>query len=143
MWSWATAWSGHRFVEALRSRDTGGQWRVTVLSEESDAAYDRVGLTGYTEHWDRARLALPGNGYAGDELVELILGDAVSDDRPRREDGDHPSGPTDRLRRPGAGDRFVCRSCRRCPDMTCPAATSTAPSTTSTRSGPARWHAGR
>jgi nitrite reductase (NADH) large subunit len=37
---------GHRFVEALRSRDADGAWRVTVLAEESDAAYDRVGLTG-------------------------------------------------------------------------------------------------
>jgi len=35
---------GHRFVEALRSRDADGAWRVTVLAEESDAAYDRVGL---------------------------------------------------------------------------------------------------
>ncbi len=35
-----------------------------MLAEEADAAYDRVGLTGYTEHWDRARLALPGNDYA-------------------------------------------------------------------------------
>jgi len=41
---------GHRFVEALRTRDTDGSWRITVLAEESDAAYDRVGLTGYTEH---------------------------------------------------------------------------------------------
>ena len=45
---------GHRFVEALRARDADGAWRVTVLAEEPDAAYDRVGLTGYTEHWDRA-----------------------------------------------------------------------------------------
>ena len=52
---------GHRFVEALRARDTEGSWRVTVLAEEPDAAYDRVGLTGYTEHWDRGQLALPGN----------------------------------------------------------------------------------
>ncbi|MGK2870535.1 MAG: FAD-dependent oxidoreductase, partial [Mycobacterium sp.] len=65
---------GHRFVEALRARDTDGTWRVTVLSEETDAAYDRVGLTGYTEHWDRARLALPGNDYAGDNGVVLHLG---------------------------------------------------------------------
>ena len=36
---------GHRFVEALRARDTEGSWQVTVLAEESDAAYDRVGLT--------------------------------------------------------------------------------------------------
>src|SRR6185369_5397893 len=47
---------GHRFVEALRSRDADGDWRVTVLAEEADAAYDRVGLTGYTEHWDRSLL---------------------------------------------------------------------------------------
>jgi nitrite reductase (NADH) large subunit len=69
---------GHRFVEALRSRDGAGDWRVTVLAEENDAAYDRIGLTGYTEHWDRARLALPGNQYDGDDLVELILRDPVA-----------------------------------------------------------------
>ena len=70
---------GHRFVEALRSRDTEGRWRITVLAEERDAAYDRVGLTGYTEHWDRARLALPGNDYAGDPSVELRLDTRVVD----------------------------------------------------------------
>lgn len=68
---------GHRFVEALRSRDTEGCWSVTVLAEESDAAYDRVGLTYYTEHWDRDRMALPGNGYDADSRVELRLGDPV------------------------------------------------------------------
>lgn len=68
---------GHRFVEALRARDADGAWRVTVLSEEADAAYDRVGLTGYTEHWDRSRLALPGNDYAGDDGVVLHLGTRV------------------------------------------------------------------
>src|SRR6478609_1223739 len=70
---------GHRFVEALRSRDAAGTWRVTVLSEEADAAYDRVGLTGYTEHWDRAKLALPGNDYTGDDRVDLRLGCAVAE----------------------------------------------------------------
>ncbi len=69
---------GHRFVEALRSRDRGGSWRVTVLADETDAAYDRVGLTGYTEHWDRARLALPGNDYPDDPLVDLRLGRRVA-----------------------------------------------------------------
>ncbi|MBN3454854.1 nitrite reductase large subunit [Mycobacterium sp. DSM 3803] len=68
---------GHRFVEALRARDTAGEWRVTILAEEADAAYDRVGLTAYTEHWDRAQVALPGNDYAGDDLVDLRLGSAV------------------------------------------------------------------
>ncbi|MDY6998946.1 MAG: nitrite reductase large subunit NirB [Actinomycetota bacterium] len=69
---------GHRFVEALRSRDAEGRWRITVLAEERDAAYDRVGLTGYTEHWDRARLALPGNDYSGDPLVDVRLGARVA-----------------------------------------------------------------
>lgn len=69
---------GHRFVEALRSRDTAAEWRVTVLAEEADAAYDRVGLTGYTEHWDRTQLALPGNAYPDDDLVETRLGSRVT-----------------------------------------------------------------
>lgn len=69
---------GHRFVEALRSRDGDGRWRVTVLAEERDAAYDRVGLTGYTDHWDRSRLALPGNDYLGDDLVDVRLGCRVA-----------------------------------------------------------------
>src|SRR5215208_3207719 len=70
---------GHRFVEALRSRDADGAWRVTVLGEEADAAYDRVGLTGYTEHWDRALPALHGNDYRDDDLVELRLGGRVTE----------------------------------------------------------------
>src|SRR5690349_6739969 len=70
---------GHRFVEAMRARDTGDSWRITVLAEEADAAYDRVGLTGYTGHWDRGRLALPGNDYPGDDLVDVRLGARVTD----------------------------------------------------------------
>ena len=70
---------GHRFVEAMRARDTSGSWRITVLAEEADAAYDRVGLTGYTEHWDRSKLALAGNDYVGDELVELRLDARVAE----------------------------------------------------------------
>src|SRR5690349_20319126 len=69
---------GHRFVEAMRARDTAATWRITVLAEETDAAYDRVGLTGYTEHWDRGLLALPGNDYAGDDLVALRLSTRVT-----------------------------------------------------------------
>ncbi|MBI5336360.1 MAG: nitrite reductase large subunit [Mycolicibacterium rufum] len=68
----------HRFIEALRSRDTEDRWHVTVLAEELDAAYDRVGLTGYTEHWERSRLALPGNLYGGDDLVDVRLGRRVT-----------------------------------------------------------------
>ncbi len=70
---------GHRLVEALRARDTAGSLRITVLAEEADAAYDRVGLTSYTESWDRGLLALPGNDYAGDERVRLLLNTRVAE----------------------------------------------------------------
>jgi nitrite reductase (NADH) large subunit len=70
---------GHRLVEALRARDANGIWRITVLAEETEAAYDRVGLTSYTESWDRNLLALPGNDYAGDEMVRLLLSTRVAE----------------------------------------------------------------
>ncbi|MEB3050963.1 nitrite reductase large subunit NirB [Mycolicibacter sp. MYC123] len=77
---------GHRFVEALRSRMDSGSWRVTVLAEESDPAYDRVGLTSYTDGWDRSRLALPGNDYAQDDQVRLLLSTRVAEiDRAAKE----------------------------------------------------------
>ncbi|MEV0030904.1 nitrite reductase large subunit NirB [Nocardia sp. NPDC050793] len=65
---------GHRFVEALRSRDEADQWQIVILSEEQLPAYDRVGLSSYVGSWDASLLALPGNEYAGDALVELRLG---------------------------------------------------------------------
>lgn len=73
---------GHRFVEALRDRDRNGLWHVTVLAEESTAAYDRVALSSYVGTWDRSSLALAGNDYAGDDLVDLRLGEsAIAVDR--------------------------------------------------------------
>ncbi|MEU5406023.1 nitrite reductase large subunit NirB [Nocardia asteroides] len=65
---------GHRFVEALRARDEAGQWQVVVLSEEKLPAYDRVGLSYYVGNWNPDELALPGNMYDGDALVDLRLG---------------------------------------------------------------------
>lgn len=65
---------GHRFVEALRERDSDGAWRVVVLGEEAHAAYDRVALSSYVGAWDPAALSLAGNDYAGDELVDLRVG---------------------------------------------------------------------
>ena len=47
------------------------------MAEEADAACDRIGLTSYTESWDRNLLALPGNDYAGDEQVRLLLNTRV------------------------------------------------------------------
>ncbi|WP_431952648.1 nitrite reductase large subunit NirB [Nocardia lijiangensis] len=76
---------GHRFVEALRSRDDADQWQIVILSEEQLPAYDRVGLSSYVGAWDASALALPGNEYEGDALVELRLGQrAESVDRAAR-----------------------------------------------------------
>ncbi|MCZ4559369.1 nitrite reductase large subunit NirB [Rhodococcus sp. IEGM 1401] len=65
---------GHRFVEALRARDEAAEWKVTVLCEEALAAYDRVGLSSYVGAWDHKELALAGNDYPGDTLVEMRTG---------------------------------------------------------------------
>ncbi|NIJ13926.1 nitrite reductase (NADH) large subunit [Saccharomonospora amisosensis] len=67
----------HRLVEALRAEDVDATWRIVVLAEESRPAYDRVGLTSYVDTWDPDALALPGADYAGDDAVELRLGDPV------------------------------------------------------------------
>ncbi|QNG19398.1 nitrite reductase large subunit [Rhodococcus triatomae] len=76
---------GHRFVEALRARDETEQWSVTVLCEEPLPAYDRVGLSSYVGAWDPKELALAGNDYAGDDLVDLRIGArAVGIDRSAR-----------------------------------------------------------
>lgn len=75
----------HRFVEALRIRDEQDAWSVTVLGEEADPAYDRVGLSSYVGSWDRKELALAGNDYAADDLVDLRVGTrAVGIDRDDR-----------------------------------------------------------
>jgi len=40
---------GLRFVGALRARDTGDRWQVTVLAEETRPANNRVRLSGFFE----------------------------------------------------------------------------------------------
>jgi len=76
---------GHRFVEALRDRDRHDRWHITVLCEEPTPAYDRVALSSYVDSWDRSALALPGNDYAGDDLVHLRVGErAATIDRDAR-----------------------------------------------------------
>ncbi len=75
----------HRLVEAVRAEDKTGEWQVVVLAEEARPAYDRVALTSYVDTWDPTSLALEGADYAGDSLVELRLGDAVTSvDRERK-----------------------------------------------------------
>ncbi|MCD2194380.1 nitrite reductase large subunit NirB [Actinomycetospora endophytica] len=76
---------GHRFVESLRRRDSGGAWRVVVLAEESRPAYDRVALSSYVGEASEDDLALADDGFHADSLVELHLDDpAVAVDRDRR-----------------------------------------------------------
>ncbi|MGW5054221.1 nitrite reductase large subunit NirB [Actinokineospora sp. NPDC004072] len=69
---------GHRFVQALRERDTAGAWRVEVFAEEARPAYDRVALTSYVDDWDAGRLQLDGAEYPGDDAVALHLGEPVT-----------------------------------------------------------------
>ncbi|WP_032391662.1 nitrite reductase large subunit NirB [Rhodococcoides fascians] len=75
---------GHRFVEALRARDEGAEWKITILCEEALPAYDRVGLSSYVGAWDHKELALAGNDYPGDSLVDMRTGV-----RAERVDRDH------------------------------------------------------
>ncbi len=69
---------GHRFVQELRERDVTDQWRIVVVCEEAAPAYDRVGLSSYVNSWDPAALALDGNTYPGDPLVNLLTGRRVA-----------------------------------------------------------------
>ncbi|MGC5247349.1 nitrite reductase large subunit NirB [Gordonia sp. DT219] len=69
---------GHRFVQTLRERDQAGAWHIVVIAEESEPAYDRVGLSSYVGAWERSALALAGNDYAGDAAVQMHLGEAVT-----------------------------------------------------------------
>lgn len=91
----------HRFVEALRARDTDGAWRVTVFAEEPRKPYDRVGLTRYFEVRDADELSLGEPELWDDPLVTLHRDCAVeSIDREART-------VTDRLGRVHAYDELV------------------------------------
>ncbi|MEV4759831.1 nitrite reductase large subunit NirB [Micromonospora sp. NPDC049559] len=72
---------GQRFVEALRSRDGEGRWRITVLAEEGRPAYDRVRLSAYFDGVGEEELSL----HRPDDGVVLRLGEPVTGiDRTRR-----------------------------------------------------------
>jgi nitrite reductase (NADH) large subunit len=72
---------GQRLVDAVRSRDTAGSWRITVLAEEDQPAYDRVRLSAYFDGVTAAELSL----HTPDESVDLRLGEpATGIDRDRR-----------------------------------------------------------
>jgi nitrite reductase (NADH) large subunit len=68
---------GQRLVEALRDRDAARRWQVTVLSEESRGAYDRVNLSAYLDGTSASDLELVPEGcYASG--YELHLDEAVT-----------------------------------------------------------------
>ena len=67
-----------RLIDALRARDTEGQWAVTLLCEEPRAPYDRVALTSYFTGRDPEDLALGGQELWDDPLVTLRRGVAAS-----------------------------------------------------------------
>jgi len=69
---------GQRLVEALRDRDAGRRWRVTVLSEEPRRAYDRVNLSAYFDGAGPGDLDLVPDGCYGSAGYELRLGEAVT-----------------------------------------------------------------
>ena len=74
---------GQRFVEALRDRDSGRGWQVTVLSEERHRAYDRVNLSSYFDGSTHADLDLVPDGWFGTGGYELHLEETVTRiDRP-------------------------------------------------------------
>ena len=106
---------GHRFVEALRARDTTGGGRCACWPRESRAAYDRVRLSAFFDGVGAEELNL----HIPDDGVDLRLGEPVTAiDR-------EPPGGDDRRRRVPRTTRWCwpparTRSCRRSPAPTCP-----------------------
>ena len=68
----------HRLVEALRQRDTGIQYRITVLAEEPRLPYDRVALTSYFSGRDPHDLSLGDPELWEDPAVTLRKGVKVT-----------------------------------------------------------------
>jgi nitrite reductase (NADH) large subunit len=72
---------GQRFLEAMRERDIGRQWRLTVLAEEPRPAYDRVRLSAFFDGASAEELSL----HTADDEVALRLAEpARRIDRARR-----------------------------------------------------------
>jgi nitrite reductase (NADH) large subunit len=65
---------GHRLVQAVRDRDTAGTWQITVIGEETRAAYDRVALSSYVDGVSAQELTLPELGvtqHFGDPVTSI------------------------------------------------------------------------
>jgi nitrite reductase (NADH) large subunit len=66
----------HRFAESLLSR-AGEHWRVTIIGEEDQHPYDRVGLTGFFAGASADDLTLDRTIF-DDERVRFVRGDAAA-----------------------------------------------------------------
>jgi nitrite reductase (NADH) large subunit len=69
---------GQRLVEALRDRDAGREWRITVLSQEAHRAYDRVALSSYFDGASAADLDIVGDDCYGTPDCALHLAEAAT-----------------------------------------------------------------
>lgn len=74
----------HRFIESLLSR-SGDEWNITLIGEEPQHPYDRVGLTSFFSGATADDLALDGSLFH-DDRVRFVQGDPVTklDRRARR-----------------------------------------------------------
>ncbi|MFD8251676.1 NAD(P)/FAD-dependent oxidoreductase [Streptomyces werraensis] len=76
---------GHRLVDTLRELDRDRQWRVVVLGEEREPAYDRVRLSTYLGGRSREELSLVTTEFLVDPRIEVHSGTpAVHVDRQAR-----------------------------------------------------------
>jgi nitrite reductase (NADH) large subunit len=67
---------GHRLVDAVRTRDEAGSWRITVLAEEPRPAYDRIAMSSYFDGVDERGLRL--RDLAGDPGIDVWLGEPAA-----------------------------------------------------------------
>ncbi|WP_184491609.1 FAD-dependent oxidoreductase [Streptomyces sp. I6] len=76
---------GHRLADRLRELDTAHRWRVCVLGEEPEPAYDRVRLSAYLRNRSRAALSLVRPDFLADPRITVrSASPAVSVDRRAR-----------------------------------------------------------
>lgn len=68
----------HRFVSTLSSRHAAADIAVTVIGDEPDPAYDRVGLSSYIGAWEREYLHLEDARHTGDTRVTVRSGRLVT-----------------------------------------------------------------
>ena len=116
----------HRFVKALRARDTEGVYRVTVVAEEDRAPYDQVGLSAFFSGSTPDDLLLGDPTLWDDPSVALHTATTATESTVVPAWSPRTGGPLATVLLTGSYAR-----CPRCPAPTPRASSSTGPSTTS------------